>query len=123
MLTKIIERLQTGSISSVIPFGVSQLPSSPYACLKPETYPIGRGFRIIAHYDLGNTVEENNENRKALELYIFNELPDLLSNWSYTDEYGNYVTVKDAKEYTDIVAGNDDSTISMERLFYIPLIL
>lgn len=114
MLTRIIERLQTGSITNVVAFG-SPLPSSPYVCVKPETNPIGRQFRIIGHYDLGNN--------SALDLYIFNELPELLSNWSYTDEYGNYVTVKDAKEYTDIVADNDDSTISMERVFYIPLIL
>lgn len=114
MLTKIIERLQTGSISNVVKFG-EQLPSSPYVCVKPEVNPIGRQFRIIVHFDLGND--------DLLDLYIFNELPELLSNWSYTDQYGNYVTVKDAKEYTDIVADNDDSTISMERVFYIPLIL
>lgn len=114
MLTKIIERLQTGSISNVVKFG-EQLPSSPYVCVKPEVNPIGRQFRIIVHFDLGNN--------DLLDLYIFNELPELLSNWSYTDQYGNYVTVKDAKEYTDIVADNDDSTISMERVFYIPLIL
>jgi hypothetical protein len=114
MLTEIVTRLQTGSISNVVMFG-SPLPSSPYVCVKPEVNDIGRQLRIIVHYDLGNN--------DALDLYIFNELPDLLSNWSYTDEYGNYVTVKDSKEYTDIVADNDDSTISMERLFYIPLIL
>lgn len=114
MLTKIIERLQTGSISNVVKFG-EQLPYSPYVCVKPEVNPIGRQFRIIVHFDLGND--------DLLDLYIFNELPELLSNWSYTDQYGNYVTVKDAKEYTDIVADNDDSTISMERVFYIPLIL
>lgn len=117
MLTKIIERLQTGSISNVVKFGQSNdpMPSSPYVCVKPEVNPIGRQFRIIVHFDLGNN--------DLLDLYIFNELPELLSNWSYTDQYGNYVTVKDAKEYTDIVADNDDSTISMERVFYIPLIL
>ena len=113
MLTKIIERLETGSISTIIKQS-DPLPSSPYVYIKAETNPIGRQFRIIAHYDFGHN--------KELELYIFNELPSLLSNWSYIDEYGNYVTVKDAKEYTDIVE-NDDLTISMERLFYIPLIL
>jgi hypothetical protein len=126
MLTRVIERLQTSQTiggDSVVAFGASHLASSPYVCLKPEIHPLGRGLRVIAHYDLGNTTTESNANRKALELYIFNELPDLLSNWSYTDAYGNYVIVKDAKEYTDIVADNDDSTISMERLFYIPLIL
>jgi hypothetical protein len=116
LLTKIIERLQTGSISTVFKFGdANNGGGSEYVCLKTEVNPIGRGIRVIAHRNIGES--------KQLELYIFNELPDLLSNWSYTDEYGNYVTVKDAKEYTDIVADNDDSTISMERLFYIPLIL
>lgn len=114
MLTKIKERLQTGSISNVVMFGET-LPSSPYVCIKPESSPIGRQFRIIAHYDLGNNA--------ALDQYIFNELPDLLADYSYTDAYGNYVTVKDSKEYTDIIADNDDTTIAMERIFYIPLIL
>ena len=116
MLTKIMERLREGSIGNVFRFGDVDTPtSSPYVCVKPEVNPIGRTFRIIAHYDKGNGA--------ALDLYIFNEVVDLLSNYSYTDEYGNYVTVKDAKEYTDIITDNDDSTISMERLFYIPLIL
>lgn len=116
MLTKIMERLRTGSIGNVFRFGDVDTPTgSPYVIVKPETNPIGRTFRIIAHFDKGFG--------RDLDLYIFNELPDLLSNYSYTDEYGNYVTVKDAKEYTDIITDNDDSTISMERLFYIPLIL
>ena len=123
MLTKIIERLQTGSVSNVVKFGQSNdpMPSAPYVVVKTETNPIGRQFRIIAHFNLGET--DGVSNNTLLDLYIFNELPELLSNWSYTDQYGNYVTVKDAKEYTDIVADNDDSTISMERVFYIPLIL
>lgn len=116
MLTKIMERLREGSIGNVLRFGdVDAPPTSPYVIVKPETIPIGRVFRIIPHVDKGRGSE--------LDLYIFNELPDLLSNWSYIDEYGNYVTVKDAKEYTDIITDNDDSTISMERLFYIPLVL
>lgn len=115
MLTNIKDRLRNdGSIPNVVLFG-EPLPSSPYVCLKPETHPCGRQIRVIAHMDLGKN--------KDLELYIFDELPALLSNWSYIDEYGNYVTIKDAKEYTDIITDNDDSTISMERLFYIPLIL
>ena len=116
MLTKVMERLREGSIQNVFRFGDVDSPTtSPYVCVKSEVNPIGRTFRIIAHFDKGFA--------SALDLYIFNELPDLLTNYSYTDEYGNYVTVKDAKEYTDVVTDNDDSTISMERLFYIPLIL
>ena len=115
MLTAIVERLKSGSVTNVVAFGDKELPSAPYICVKSEAHPIGRQFRVIAHFPLG----ENH----ALDVYIFDTLPDLLSNWSYTDEYGNYVTVKDAKEYTDVEADNDDDTISMERLFYIPLIL
>jgi len=116
MLKEVVARLQTGSIPDVVRFGESTAGfSGAYVCVKMETYTIGRALRVIVHKKPG----END----ALDLYIFNELPDLLSNWSYTDEYGNYVTIKDAKEYTDIVVDNDDSTISMERLFYTPLIL
>ena len=116
MFEKIIERLQTGSIPNVFKFGdASNGGGGQYVCVKSEVNPIGRGIRVIVHGNIGDS--------SILELYIFNELPDLLSNWSYTDEYGNYVTVKDAKEYTDIITENDDSTIAMERLFYIPLIL
>jgi len=112
MLTKIIERLQTGSISNVVQFG-AQLPSSPYVCVKPEVGVVGRDLRIIVHYDQGNN--------SALENYIFNELSTLLKDFEYTDANGNDVMVKDAGSYTDIAATNDDLTISMERLFYLPL--
>ena len=104
MLDEIIARLQDGSISNVVGLGDGNgLPSPPYVCVVTEIYPVGRGIRVIVHDIQGN--------RKTIELYIFNELPDLLSNFSFTDEYGNYVTVKDAQEWTDIIPGNDDSTL------------
>ena len=112
MLTKIIERLKTGSISNIVEFG-SKLPTSPYVCVKAELYPVGRGVRVIAHCDRGSN--------SALDDYVFNELSVLLSDYEYEDANGNTVTVKDAGEYTDIAVNNDDSTISMERLFYLPL--
>ena len=112
MIDAIVARLNTGTISSVVRFGVSTLPSPPYVCVKPEIHPGGRGVRVIAH----TGIDEAN----ILDDYIFNEVSTLLKDYEFTDSNGNSLVVKDADEYTEVMADNDDNTISMERLFYVP---
>ena len=112
MITRFVERLKTGTVKNVVPFGVSTMPSPPYVVVKPESAQNGRNFRIIPHFGVGQNI--------LLENYVFNELSTLLKNFVTTDRNGNNVKIKDAEEYTDIVCENDDSTISMERVFYIP---
>ncbi len=111
MTEAIVKRIKTGKIKAVVPFG-STPTSSPYVVVKTEAGNGVRNIRVIAHYDQGY--------RKDLELYIFNDLSNLLRNWKGTDSYGNTFIVKDAGEYTDVIVTNDDSTISMERVFYVP---
>jgi hypothetical protein len=111
MIDKVVAQLKTGTIKNVIPFGF-QTPNAPYVCVKPESVPMGRAFRCIVHVKPDYVLD--------MENYLFNELSTLLKDWRTTDRHGNTVTVKDGDEYTDIVAVNDDSTISMERVFYVP---
>lgn len=112
MLTKIVAKLKTGSIKNVVPFG-SALPAGRYVVVKPESGPNEtRRFRIIPHVAQGEQI--------TLENYLFNEVSTLLSGFQSTDRHGNNFKVLDTGEWTDIVAENDDSTISMERVFYVP---
>ncbi len=114
MTTKIVAQLKTGSIERVVQFGVEQLPEPPYVVVKPEKDPFNRGrrYRIIAHFKPGQNI--------WLEDYIFNELTDLLDNFSTESRHGNYNTLLTENDYNDIVINNDDKTISMERIFLLP---
>ena len=114
MITKIVERLKTGTIKKVVPFGVEHLPAPPYIVVKPERDSVGRGrlYRIIVHYLPGQNT--------FLEDYVINDLSDLLDNFSAESRHGNYNTLLTENDYTDIVISNDDGTISMERTFLLP---
>lgn len=111
MLPKIVKRLKTGSVKNVVPYG-KKTPAAPYDVVRLETLEMGRGIRVIAH----RTPEDD----IALENYVFDELSTLLSGFTDADRFGNRFTVLDSGEWTEVVTGNDDGTISMERLFYVP---
>jgi len=114
MTTKIVERLKTGIIKNVVPYGVEQLPEPPYVVVKSEKDPLERGrlYRIIAHYLPGQEI--------FLDDYVTDDLPDLLDNFSAYSRHGNYNTLLTENDYTDIIIDNDDGTISMERTFLLP---
>ena len=112
MTIAIIKRLKTGKIKNVVEYG-SEPTSAPYVVVKLESGQAGRMVRVIPHYPQGYG--------RDLEKYIFNDLSLLLKNWKGTDSYGNTFKMKETDEYTDIVATNDDDTISMERVFLVPL--
>jgi len=111
LLPKVVARLKTGSIKNVVPFG-SDLPAAPYVVVKPESGPVGRLLRIIAHRAQGEQLK--------LEDYVFGELSTLLSGFESTDRHGNLFKVRSTEEWIDVAAVSDDSTISMERVFYVP---
>ena len=112
MLPKIVARLRTSTtIKNVIKFGAAT-PAAPYVVVKLETVPMGRGIRIIAHRKAGEDSQ--------LEEYIFDELSTLIVGWSADDRFKNHFTVMDTGEWGEIVTTNDDATISMERLLYVP---
>lgn len=111
MLPKIVARLKTGTIKNVVPFG-SKLLSAPYVVVKPEIGIGGRIFRIICHRIPGEQMQ--------IEDYIFDELSDLLTNFKSKDRYENTFKILATEDWSDITTENDDGTISMERLFFVP---
>lgn len=111
MIVAIVNRLKTGTIKNVVPFG-SKPTAIPYIVVKCERDGGVRLIRVTVHHNQGYQVD--------VEKYVLHNLSVLLRNWKGTDSYGNTFIVKDTGEYTDIVTTNDDSTISMERVFYVP---
>lgn len=114
MLTKIVEKLKTGAIKNVVPYGVASLPAPPYIVVRPEADSLGRGrlMRIFIHMSPGQQI--------FLEDYAFNTVPGLLDDFDADDRFGNYNEVLPTSDYGDIVTNNDDGTISMERRFLVP---
>lgn len=114
MITKIIERLKTGRIKNVVAYGIEQLPAPPYVIVRPESDPLNRGrrYRIIIHMNPGQ--------QTFLEDYLFNDLSDLLDDFSATSRHNNYNILLAENEYVDTIISNSDRTISMERIFLLP---
>jgi hypothetical protein len=112
----IYERLKAGSIKRVVLFGDSvKVPPPPYVVIKPEA-DTGNGtrrIRIIAHADQGQ--------QQLLEDYVFTELSVLLgkSVWM-TDRNNCRFRLVNSGAWTEIILGNDDGTIAMERIFILP---
>jgi hypothetical protein len=117
VITKIVERLKTGSIKRVVPYGVKILPEPPYVVVKPEKDPVGRGrlFRVIAHFFPGQNI--------MLEDYVFNEVFNLLDNFASINRHNSYNKLSTENNYIDTIVDNDDGTISMEREFLLPFII
>jgi hypothetical protein len=109
LIDAIYERLKAGSIKRVVVFGDSmKVPAPPYVVIKPEA-DLGnetRRIRIIAHANQGQ--------QAVLEAYM-QELTALLKRYNLR----NYME-RGRNEWTDIIAGNDDETIAMERIFVYP---
>lgn len=112
MITKIIEKLKTGAVKNVVPFGVTQLPKPPYIVVKPESRKLNRAFRIIVHFPAECITD--------LEDYTIGTVDDLLSNFAATDRHGNDNALYTEGDYGDIITGNDDGTIAMERVYLMP---
>ena len=122
MISEIVKQLQTGSIERVVPYD-KKLPPPPYVVVKAETHISGRGIRVIAHYKTGTTeYTQNGIVNTPLEDYIYTEVHNLLSEYEFTNNHGEHMTVKDTGEITELTPVSDDNTVSMERLFYIPLL-
>ncbi len=114
MTAAIVAKLKMGPITNAVPFGGEKLPAPPYVVVKPEPDPLGRGrrFRIIGHARPGQ--------QQFLEDYMFNTLSVLLGDASVQSKHGNGNVLLVEEEYGEIVASNDDGTISMERCFLLP---
>jgi len=113
MLTKIEERLKTGTIKNATYFGSGLQFQPPYVVIKQEPDPVGRGilFRIIAHFQSLQI--------DWLDDYLEIEVMNLLNNWETTTSKGNSNKLM-VDDYVDIVVTSDDLTISKEMVFLMP---
>lgn len=118
MITAIINRLKTGNITTVIPRGsIKTNPMPPYVVVwGPELIPQpgdeDRGknqYFIAVHYKRGfiNQIDD----------YIYDEIIELLHDQRLTMRDGRQATLKISGAPSNLIEGNDDGTISKERVF------
>jgi len=116
--TAIITQLKTGSIKTVLPKGaMTTNPQPPYVIvwgpvLIPQPGNEDRGknqYFISVHFPRGYVNDLDN--------YIYNETVDLLHNERLTMRDGRKATLKISGDPSDLIEGNDDNTISKERIF------
>ena len=119
MIDKIVDRINTYSASvskpvTAVEFGGGTLPPPPYVVVKQEVDAGGRGtaFRIIAHFEAGK--------QKDLRDYVRTTIGEALDNFTAIDDDGNYQELYSDMEAvpSEIIANNDDSTISQERIYW-----
>lgn len=118
MLTDVVAELKSGTIKAVVPFGNDGTPSDPmYLVVKQERDTLGRGwaYRVIGHARPGQ--------QKFLHQYMVKDVSDLLKDKVILCAEGNRMKLEDTGEITGFITGNDDGTISMERVFLEPSIL
>ena len=86
----------------------------PYIVVKPEKESAGNGrnFRIIVHMEPGQQI--------FLEDYVRETLLTLLSEFSASSRHGALNQLDYGEDWSDIIIGNDDGTIAMERVFLMP---
>jgi hypothetical protein len=118
VIVAIIAQLKTGSITNVYPRGSTIInPSPPYVIVwGPELIPQSgnedRGknqYFISVHFPKGFV--------NQLEDYIYNEVVSLLNNFRGVMRDGRQATLKISGAPSNLIEGNDDNTISKERIF------
>jgi hypothetical protein len=122
LITKIVAQLKTGTYKNVVPYGFP-LPSPPYIVVAQKRDIAGRGtaFHIFVHMAKSTTGVPP---ITQLEDYVRNDLSLLLSDFQTTDRHGNLNRLyQDYNQLPELVVDNDDNTISMERVFWMPDIL
>ena len=111
MIEEIVDRIASATSVRAVRYGGRDLPTAPYAVVKTEKLPAGRGIRVILHYDL--------DEQCALEEKM-REIIKALENQGFTDAAGNYNRLGRMIDYTDVGPVSDDQTITMEALFLMP---
>lgn len=112
MQGSIIERLKTGSIKNVVPFGTDTFGVPPYVVVKLETGNERITVRVILHIEQGT--------QQLYRKYLFEEVSTLLRNWRGKDNSGNNFILRDTGDWSEVSALTDDNSLSMERIFYVP---
>lgn len=116
MIKAVIGRLKTGSVKNVILFGDSdKMPPPPYVCVKTEPGAMNDrlNFRILLRRKQGE--------QTLLDKYIFEELGELFNGhvWLEKSDGGKFRMMNNNDWYGPY-ASEDDKTIAMERIFYVP---
>lgn len=116
MIAAIIDRLKTGRITNVVPYGSAPMPEPPYVVVKVEDQFNGYvGYRIITHMMPGQQL--------FLDDYVREDLSDLLSFYECDDRHGAHHRLDGGfEEGNETYTNNDDGTISKERVFLEPSI-
>ena len=118
MITAIINQLKTGSITNVYPRGdIITNYQPPYVIVwGPELVPQpgnedqGKNqYFISAHFTRGFI--------NQLDDYIYDEIVDLLNNFRGVMRDGRKATLHISGAPSNLIEGNDDNTISKERVF------
>ena len=117
MWSEIVKKLNTSEPRvKAVRFGDGHLPKPPYCVVKQERDTGGRGtaFRIIAHYKPGQQI--------YLQDYIRDTVGTALNGFTATNRHGNINKLYQDSEAipVEISVVNDDGTISMERLYWMP---
>lgn len=118
MITKIIEALKAGLPAQiqVASYGDAETPEPPYVVVKQENDLGGRGtaYRIIPHFKPGQ--------QSYLEDLTRKDIPEILNGFKATDRNGNLneLELSDENTLPEILAVNDDKTISMEIVYFKP---
>jgi hypothetical protein len=119
MIQKIIERIESYSTSvgqpvTAVEFGGDSLPEAPYVVVKQGADAGGAGssFLIITHFLPGQ--------QSKLRSFVRTVIGQALDGFKATSSSGVYNELKSDFNALPgpIVATNDDSTISLERLYY-----
>ena len=118
MKKAIITQLKTGTISEVIPKGSTKTNlQPPYIIvwgplLIPQPGDEDRGknqYMISVHLSRGYI--------NQLDDYVYTELVELLANQTLTTRDGRRAILKISGAPSNLIEGNDDNTISKERVF------
>lgn len=112
MIDKIVSRLATGSVKQVVARNGKTTPGLPYVAVWAELSGGKRYFTCAVHMAAGY--------QNALEDYVYYELSDLLKDFEVQDRHGNYVHIYDAEQINELPPVPEDSSIAMERIFYVP---
>lgn len=113
MIDAIIKELKKTSLKTWVPFP-STSATIPYGVVKEEPEPgLNRTvFRVIVHMKQSDAV--------ALRRFVRRDVLLALQDKVLTStDFGNRNQVFSSDNVGGIIVGNDDKTISMERLFYV----
>jgi hypothetical protein len=118
MITAIIRKLKTGTISNVYPRGCAVVnPAPPYIIVwGPELIPQpGENSMGINQYFISVHFARGFVNQ--LDDYIYNEIVPLLDNIRFVMRDGRKATLHKSDAPSNLIESNDDNTISKERVF------